>query len=118
VVTPVYAQKFYLAELTPVLVAQPAGVGIVTDTVKRQDEFMIDTATGQKPATEVLSNLTKDASIDDSEYFVKVKWIKHVKANEAVKERGFFGNQNIVARPRKDKWDHTVQRLKQKWGIE
>jgi hypothetical protein len=30
----------------------------------------------------------------------------------AIHERGFFGNQNSVTRPRSPKWVHTVERLK------
>jgi len=55
---------------------------------------------------------------DKAEYLVRVKWIKTVPENEAVKEKGFFGNQNTVARPRTPKWDHTVERLKIKFGIQ
>ena len=47
-----------------------------------------------------------------------VNWIKTVPLNEAIKEKGFFGNQNSVAAPKAPKWDHTVQRLKQRFGIE
>ena len=48
---------------------------------------------------------------------VPVKWIKTVSLEQAVKERGFFGNQNSVARPRADRWRHTVDRLRTLWGI-
>jgi hypothetical protein len=30
---------------------------------------------------------------------------------------GFFGNQNTVARPKSSKWRHTVERLKQRFGV-
>ena len=32
-------------------------------------------------------------------------------AAEAVKEKGFFGNQNTVARPTTAAWGYTVDRL-------
>lgn len=32
-------------------------------------------------------------------------------------EKGFFGNQNSVARPTAANWNYTVQRLKERFGI-
>ncbi|MGH8458926.1 MAG: nuclease, partial [Nevskiales bacterium] len=52
-----------------------------------------------------------------AEYLVRVKWLKTVPLDKAIKERGFFGNQNTVARPRAPKWQHTVDRLRQRLGI-
>jgi len=40
------------------------------------------------------------------------------EAAKAVKEKGFFGNQNTVARPTTTAWGYTVDRLKQRWGID
>ncbi|MBL4848993.1 MAG: hypothetical protein JKY65_26005 [Planctomycetes bacterium] len=48
---------------------------------------------------------------------VRVEWIHTVPLNEAVKERGFFGNQNTVAQPTTSKWEHTVQRLKKRFDL-
>lgn len=33
-------------------------------------------------------------------------------------EVGFFGNQNTVARPKTHKWNHTIEQLKQRFGVE
>lgn len=55
---------------------------------------------------------------EKAEYLVKVHWIKTVSASQAVKETGFFGNQNTVCRPQTDKWDFTVKRLKELWHID
>lgn len=33
------------------------------------------------------------------------------------KELGFFANQNSVCRPRAQKWDYSVDRLKKIWNI-
>jgi hypothetical protein len=55
---------------------------------------------------------------ESTEYLVRVQWLKTVPEAEAIKEVGFFGNQNTVARPRTQKWAHTVERLKQRFGIE
>jgi UDP-N-acetyl-D-mannosaminuronic acid transferase (WecB/TagA/CpsF family) len=43
---------------------------------------------------------------------VGVDWIHAVRKSEAVREVGFFGNQNTVAKPATSKWLHTLQRLK------
>ena len=48
---------------------------------------------------------------------VGVKWTKTVDLHEAVKEIGFFGNQNTVARPRAHSWHFTVERLKTLWQM-
>lgn len=36
---------------------------------------------------------------------------------QAVSERGFFGNQNTVARPTTAKWNYTIQVLKDRFEI-
>lgn len=50
-------------------------------------------------------------------HMVPVKWIKTVPVSKAIRETGFFGNQNTVAKPKSKKWLHTVERLKQRFGI-
>jgi predicted Zn-dependent protease len=55
---------------------------------------------------------------EKAEYLVRVKWLKTVPIANAVKERGFFGNHNTVARPVATSWAFTVQRLKQRFGVE
>ena len=54
---------------------------------------------------------------EKAEHVVRVNWIKTVPEAQAVRERGLFGNQNTVARPRVDRWRHTIERLKHVWGI-
>ncbi len=46
------------------------------------------------------------------EYFVPVEWIHTVPLKDAVREIGFFGNQNSVCKPTAPKWRHTTERLK------
>ena len=46
---------------------------------------------------------------EKAEYLVRVKWDKTVPEAQAIKERGFFGKQNTVAKPRADSWRHTVE---------
>jgi hypothetical protein len=55
---------------------------------------------------------------DTADYLVRVDWLKTVDPTEAIREKGFFGNQNSVARPRTPKWEYTVGRLKRRFGIE
>jgi len=51
-------------------------------------------------------------------HMVPVRWIKTVSLSEAIKEKGFFGNQNTVAKPRAKKWVHTVERLKKRFAVD
>lgn len=55
---------------------------------------------------------------DNAEFLVPVKWIKTISEDEAIREVGFFGNQNSVCRPTAIRWQDTVNRLKKLWNIE
>lgn len=57
-------------------------------------------------------------SADLAEYVVKVEWIKAVQTSDAIKELGFFGNQNSVCRPTTEKWEFTIERLKKAWKVD
>ena len=48
----------------------------------------------------------------EEDYLARVEWAVTVSRPNAIHERGFFGNQNSVARPTSQKWNHTVERLK------
>lgn len=95
------------------------GVGKVLDKPKPITEFRLSDESGKKvPITQLLKDIpSPDKPSDQLEYYVPVQWIKTVPLNQAVKELGFFGNQNSAARPRAQKWNHTVERLKKRWGI-
>jgi len=98
------------------------GVGRVTETAVPVDEFMVADKSGQKVPLESLPlkarNMGKAAdNKEEAEYLVRVQWIKTVPLEQAIKEKGFFGNQNTVARPTTPKWNHTVERLKKRFGI-
>jgi hypothetical protein len=95
------------------------GVGRVIEKVKPITEFTLPNAEGkQVPIGQVVKNLPPaDKPTDQLEYYVRVEWIKTVPLDEAIKEKGFFGNQNSAARPKARKWTHTVERLKNRWGI-
>jgi len=49
---------------------------------------------------------------------VGVRWLKTVSVSNAIHEKGFFGNQNTVCKPRTARWQHTIDRLKQRFGLE
>lgn len=55
---------------------------------------------------------------DQAEFVVPVKWEITVPVEEAIRETGFFGNQNTVCRPTSEKWNFTVKRLKELWHIQ
>ena len=99
------------------------GVAEVVDSRVPVDEFLVDDSKGNKvPICSLDLSASKMNRASDNpekaEYLVPVKWIKTVPENQAIKEKGFFGNQNTVARPRTPKWDHTVERLKKRFGIQ
>ena len=97
------------------------GVGIVQETKKQAKDvsFVIDgknTAMRNLPLKGEYFYCEDDP--DNAEYVVKVQWIKTVTEAEAIKELGFFGNQNSVCRPHNDKWEFTIERLKKYWNID
>ena len=97
------------------------GVGVVTDTVQQAKDVVIDYDNALTPMRELPLQGKYFYSEDDpenAEYVVKVEWINTVAASKAVKEIGFFGNQNSVCRPTAEKWVFTIDRLKKCWGIE
>lgn len=98
------------------------GVGEVLESAVPIDDFMVDDGQGNKvriPSLnlEISKTTTYEQNHEKAEYLVRVEWIKTVPVNEAIKEKGFFGNQNSAAKPRAKKWIHTVERLKKRFGI-
>jgi len=100
------------------------GVGIVEEPVVKVDAFEAVLPDGRcvpisHPDAEILApGMFKHQEDEDlAEYLVRVKWLKTVPLSQAVRELGFFGNQNTVCQPTAAKWAHTVERLKQVWGI-
>lgn len=98
------------------------GVGTVTAPVVPIDDFRVVGGDGaehlllQEPLkTNNFTTFLSDP--DQAEYVVGVKWVKTLPVTEAIREKGFFGNQNTVARPTSPKWDHTVERLKKRLGV-
>ncbi|MDA8350209.1 MAG: hypothetical protein M0038_15665 [Pseudomonadota bacterium] len=99
------------------------GVGEVTGKSEHIDDARIEQADGQKVPLKDIEGLKIGQSThahdrgEMGEYIVPVKWIKTVPLAQAVKERGLFGNQNTVAQPRAERWRHTVERLRVRFGI-
>ncbi len=99
------------------------GVGRVTERVVPVEQFVVTGPDGKSvrivdiPGLMVGRTLKSTEDPEKAEYLVRVKWDKTVSESEAIKERGFFGNQNTIAKPRADSWRHTVERLKARLGI-
>jgi hypothetical protein len=99
------------------------GVGVVKQEMQAVDEFTVpDGARTDVPIVQVSEAAASLRSVTDhpdtADYLVRVEWSKTVDPTQAIHEKGFFGNQNSVARPRSPKWDHTVERLKTRFGVE
>lgn len=97
------------------------GVGEVLGGPISAPDFEVKTKTGMRRYLDVgqigkhLREHTNDS--DKMEYFVPVRWIATVPEDEAIREPGFFGNQNSVAKPTVASWPDTVARLKSAFGI-
>lgn len=98
------------------------GVGKVLSTFKPFEEFVVQFEGKECLLSELPlkgSYLRKESSDDDlREFMVGIKWLHTVSIEDAVRQVGFFGNQNSVCRPRVAKWAHTVNVLKSRWKID
>lgn len=96
------------------------GVGVVRREVRQAKDVVFEVEGRQRPFSELQMQGSYLHDRDDperAEYVVQVDWLKTVPESQAVREVGFFGNQNSVCRPRDQKWKYTVERLKNVWGI-
>ncbi|MFZ5958846.1 nuclease [Pseudomonas knackmussii] len=97
------------------------GVAKVAGHATPAEDFVVNYQGHDVPAMDVLTGANYHREyIDDPqrcEYFVPVEWLKTVPLEQAVKEVGLFGNQNTVCRPTTPKWRWTVDRLKERFGI-
>ena len=97
------------------------GVGRVISRAVQAADFKITGPNGEASALDVLTqgDYHREFMTDPerSEWFVKVEWLKVVALDQAVKEIGFFGNQNTVCKPTTPRWRSTVERLKERFGI-
>ena len=94
------------------------GVGKVVTPSSRYNEFSVSSNGVSMPINEVELEAPSALDKEHNEHFVAVEWIKAVDLEQAVKERGFFGNQNTVAKPRASRWEFTVERLKSLWEVD
>jgi len=125
---PWYSRTLYLLEVGKrVWVNVPGvgyvGVGEVTGDPVKVDKFTVSREDGQQaPITDVElvgPNILRDKDDEDkSEYLVRVNWLKTFDVDHAIKEKGLFGNRNTVCKPLTKKWQHTVDRLKKRFGVE
>ena len=95
------------------------GVGQVVESAQPITDFTVDDEHGnERPITEVLTNTPRtDLPEDMLEHYVRVHWLQTVPLDQALHEKGFFGNQNTVARPKARKWHFTIERLKTRFGV-
>lgn len=95
------------------------GVGIVKErsAPARETAFEIDGALIPFFDLKLQGEYHKNQPMEKEEYIVKVDWTKTVSQDNAVSEYGFFGNQHTVCRPKADKWEFTIDRLKKLWDI-
>ena len=95
------------------------GVGKVLEAAKPVAEFSLWDETGvERNIREVIQDLPEaDVKQDKLEYYVRVEWLDTVRLSDAIKEKGFFGNQNTVAKPKSRKWVHTIERLKSRFNL-
>jgi hypothetical protein len=95
------------------------GVGTVRSEAQSVTDFLV-TENGQDVplvSANTLGDYLANGTDEDSSWFVGIDWLHTVPVNRAVREVGFFGNQNSVAKPKSEKWEHTVARLRQLWEI-
>ena len=97
------------------------GVGEVTRPVVRVDQFLVPDLDGREiPITQAPlkgTGIVESLTAEVPEHLVGVRWIVTVPRNRAIKEKGLFGNQHTVARPRDPKWAYTIERLKERFAI-
>jgi hypothetical protein len=99
------------------------GVGRVEQTAVPIEQFQVPGPDGapvpinQLSGLEIAKGTPSTEDPERAEYMVRVHWDKSVAEDKAYKERGLFGSQHTVARPKTDKWRHTIERLKTLFGI-
>jgi hypothetical protein len=95
------------------------GVGRVIGRASPAPMFKVATSQGEVSVLDVAKGGTYHReSVNDPEcceYFVPIRWLQTVPLEKAVREIGFFGNQNSVCKPTTPKWRSTVERLKERF---
>lgn len=94
------------------------GVGIVSGKALPYEDFTVTEGGSAVPiASAKTSGSYAVEDPDATAWFVPVEWLATVPESEAVREVGFFGNQNTVAKPKSEKWEHTVSVLKRHFSV-
>ena len=95
------------------------GVGLVTKVAESVNDFTVKEDGREVQITEATTkgDSLANGTDEDCAWFVGVEWLHTVPLQHAIKEVGFFGNQNSVAKPKSERWEHTVARLRQIWGM-
>lgn len=92
------------------------GVGRVTGQMSPASSFNVKVEGREVPILDVAKGATYHREFvndpERTEYFVPIRWMQTVPLDAAVKELGFFGNQNTVCKPTATRWRTTVDRLK------
>ncbi|HVS81921.1 MAG TPA: uracil-DNA glycosylase family protein [Pyrinomonadaceae bacterium] len=96
------------------------GVGRVAGTAQSAAKFRVRTPDGHDVpvlSLRMRGNYRREFvdNPERCEYFVPMRWLHTVPLERAIREDGFFGNQNTVCRPTTDKWKFTIERLKEKF---
>ena len=97
------------------------GVGEVTGAATPLAEATVIQNGKTVPLTSVAPGMASSPELDTDrdtvEKVVPIHWLHTVPLERAVKETGFFGNQNTVAKPTAEKWVRTVDRLSTRFGV-
>lgn len=95
------------------------GVGHVTGAALPLNEFEVvsNGVTSKLTDLQGMDRYLQEGAAENQAWFVPVKWQVTVSLSEAIKEVGFFGNQNTVAKPKSEKWEHTVAVLRKRFSI-
>jgi hypothetical protein len=95
------------------------GVGIVQGAALPASEFTLDIGGVTQKLEDIdgMRGYLISATPEEEAWFVPVKWVATVPVEKAYREVGFFGNQNTVAKPKSEKWEHTVSVLKKRFGV-
>ncbi len=122
-----YSRSLGLLEVDDIIWVQSPehgyiGVGRVTSKFQPFEEFVVRSDGAEKllGKCQLKGNYAHSAKADDDtrEYCVGVRWLHTENLGDAVKQVGFFGNQNSVCRPRVAKWSHTVSNLRTRWKVD
>jgi len=95
------------------------GVGRVTGAAQAIADFEVPVGGSYVPLQDVpeLQRYRTSTPVEEQAWFVPVQWMDTVPIAEAIRQVGFFGNQNTVAKPKSEKWEHTVAVLKKRFKI-